>query len=204
MPAFLTGRKSIVSYRIKRFDTRLGYLAVPKLRQDGYIPFFVAEKKRSEQALIEVVQECWINGVSTRKIENIARKIGIESLTASEVSEINHGLDEMVHEFRNRRLEAEYPVIWADALYEKIRDDHRIQNKAVMEIKAVNLAGEQEILAVEPMESESEETYTVLFRNLQDRGVEKVWLCVSDAHKGLQAAIKKCFLGTTWQICNSS
>lgn len=89
----------------------------------------------------------------------------------------------MVHEFRNRRLEAEYPVIWADALYEKIRDDHRIQNKAVMVIKAVNLAGEQEILAVEPMESESEETYTVLFRNLQDRGVEKVWLCVSDAHK---------------------
>ena len=89
-------------YRIRRFDTRLGtvYLSVPKLRQGGYIPFFVTEKKRSEQALIQVVQECWLNGVSTRKIENIAKRLGIESLSASEVSEINNGLDEMVDEFR--------------------------------------------------------------------------------------------------------
>ena len=105
-------------YRIRRFDTRLGtvYLSVPKIRQGGYIPFFVTEKKRSEQALIQVVQECWLNGVSTRKIENIAKGLGIESLSASEVSEINHGLDQMVDEFRSRKLDAEYPVIWADAL----------------------------------------------------------------------------------------
>ena len=128
-------------YRIRRFDTRLGtvYLSVPKIRQGGYIPFFVTEKKRSEQALIQVVQECWLNGVSTRKIENIAKRLGIESLSASEVSEINNGLDEMVDEFRSRKLAAEYPVIWADALYEKIRDNHRISSKAVMVIKAVNL-----------------------------------------------------------------
>ena len=102
-------------YRIRRFDTRLGtvYLSVPKIRQGGYIPFFVTEKKRSEQALIQVVQECWLNGVSTRKIENIAKRLGIESLSASEVSEINNGLDEMVDEFRSRKLDAEYPVIWA-------------------------------------------------------------------------------------------
>ena len=113
-------------YRVRRFDTRLGtvYLSVPKIRQGGYIPFFVTEKKRSEQALIQVVQECWLNGVSTRKIENIAKGLGIESLSASEVSEINHGLDQMVDEFRTRRLDAEYPVIWVDALYEKIRDNH--------------------------------------------------------------------------------
>ena len=113
-------------YRVRRFDTRLGtvYLSVPKIRQGGYIPFFVTEKKRSEQALIQVVQECWVNGVSTRKIENIAKGLGIESLSASEVSEINHGLDQMVDEFRTRRLDAEYPVIWVDALYEKIRDNH--------------------------------------------------------------------------------
>ena len=105
-------------YRVRRFDTRLGtvYLSVPKIRQGGYIPFFVTEKKRSEQALIQVVQECWLNGVSTRKIESIARRLGIESLSASEVSEINSGLDQMVDEFRTRRLDAEYPVIWADAL----------------------------------------------------------------------------------------
>ena len=190
-------------YRIRRFDTRLGtvYLSVPKLRQGGYIPFFVTEKKRSEQALIQVVQECWLNGVSTRKIEKIAKRLGIESLSASEVSEINNGLDEMVDEFRTRKLEAEYPVIWADALYEKIRDNHRIASKAVMVIKAVNLEGQQEILAVEPMENESEETYSALFRRLQDRGLEKVWLCISDAHKGLQAAIRNTLPGTTWQRC---
>ena len=113
-------------YRVRRFDTRLGtmYLSVSKIRQGGYIPFFVTEKKRSEQALIQVVQECWLNGVSTRKIENIAKGLGIESLSASEASEINHGLDQMVDEFRTRRLDAEYPVIWVDALYEKIRDNH--------------------------------------------------------------------------------
>ena len=190
-------------YRVRRFDTRLGtvYLSVPKIRQGGYIPFFVTEKKRSEQALIQVVQECWLNGVSTRKIENIAKGLGIESLSASEVSEINSGLDQMVDEFRTRRLDAEYPVIWVDALYEKIRDNHRIVSKAVMVVKAVNLEGRQEILAVEPMENESEETYSALFRRLQERGLEKVWLCVSDAHKGLQAAIRSTLHGTSWQRC---
>ena len=190
-------------YRVRRFDTRLGtvYLSVPKIRQGGYIPFFVTEKKRSEQALIQVVQECWLSGVSTRKIENIARRLGIESLSASEVSEINGGLDQMVEEFRTRRLDAEYPVIWADALYEKIRDNHRVVSKAVMVVKAVNLEGRQEILAVEPMENESEETYSALFRKLQERGLEKVWLCVSDAHRGLQAAIRSTLHGTSWQRC---
>lgn len=190
-------------YRIRRFDTRLGtvYLSVPKIRQGGYIPFFVTEKKRSEQALIQVVQECWLNGVSTRKIEKIAAKLGLESLSASQVSEINKGLDDMVEEFRNRKLDKEYPVLWADALYEKIRDNHRVVSKAVMVIKAVNMDGQQEILAVEPMENESEQTYSAVFRKLQERGVEKVWLCVSDAHKGLEAAIRQTLPGTTWQRC---
>ena len=190
-------------YRIRRFDTRLGtvYLSVPKIRQGGYIPFFVTEKKRSEQALIQVVQECWLNGVSTRKIEKIAGKLGLESLSASEVSEINKGLDDMVEEFRSRKLDKEYPVLWADALYEKIRDNGRVVSKAVMVIKAVNMDGQQEILAVEPMENESEQTYSALFRKLQERGMEKVWLCVSDAHKGLEAAIRKTLPGTTWQRC---
>ena len=161
----------------------------------------MTEKKRSEQALIQVVQECWLNGVSTRKIEKIAAKLGLESLSASQVSEINKGLDDMVEEFRNRKLDKEYPVLWADALYEKIRDNHRVVSKAVMVIKAVNMDGQQEILAVEPMENESEQTYSAVLRKLQERGVEKVWLCVSDAHKGLEAAIRQTLPGTTWQRC---
>jgi transposase-like protein len=189
--------------RVRRFDTRLGtlYMVIPKLRKGGYIPFFVTEKKRSEQALIEVIQEAWMNGISTRKIDRVAKSLSIENISASQVSEINKGLDDMVHEFRTRPLEAEYPVLWVDALYEKIRNDSRVQNMAVQVVKGINKEGIPQILAVEPMENESEETYRTLFANLKSRGLKTVWLCVSDAHKGLQAAIRKEFIGASWQRC---
>jgi len=189
--------------RLRRFDTRLGtmYLLIPKLREGGYIPFFVTEKRRSEQALIEVVQEAWINGISTRKIDRLAKSLGIENISASQVSEISKGLDDMVTEFRTRPLEEEYPVLWIDALYEKIRDHDRCQNKAIMVVKGINLQGMPQILAVEPFNEESEENYVSLFASLKDRGLKKVWLCVSDAHRGLQNAIRKEFLGASWQRC---
>jgi transposase-like protein len=190
-------------HRVRRFDTRLGtvYLLVPKLRKGGYIPFFVIERKRSEQALIQVVQEAFINGVSTRKIERLAKSLGIENLSASQVSEINKGLDEQVQAFRSRPLESEYPILWADGLYEKVRTNGRVQSMAVLVVSGVSRSGLREILAVEPMYNESEETYTVLFNSLKARGLEKVWLVVSDAHLGLQAAVRKCFLGASWQRC---
>jgi putative transposase len=189
--------------RLRRFDTRLGtmYLLIPKLREGGYVPFFVTEKKRSEQALIEVIQEAWVNGISTRKIDRLAKSLGIENISASQVSEINKGLDEMVATFRTRRLEAEYPVLWIDALYERIRDNNQTKNKAIMVVKGINLEGMQQILAVEGFEGETEENYRSLFSSLKARGLEKVWLCVSDAHKGLQNAIRKEFLGSSWQRC---
>ena len=189
--------------RLRRFDTRLGtmYLLIPKLREGGYIPFFVTEKKRSEQALLEVVREAWINGISTRKIDRLAKSLGIENISASQVSEISKGLDDMVHEFRTRPLEAEYPVLWIDALYEKIREQDRCQNKAIMVVKGINLQGMPQILAVEPFNEESEENYRTLFASMKDRGLNKVWLCVSDAHRGLQNAIQKEFLGASWQRC---
>ena len=93
------------------------YLLIPKLREGGYIPFFVTEKRRSEQALIEVVQEAWVNGISTRKIYRLAKSLGIENISASQVSEISKGLDDMVTEFRTRPLEEECPVLWIEALY---------------------------------------------------------------------------------------
>ena len=190
-------------YRVRRFDTRLGtmYLLVPKLRRGGYIPFFVVERKRSEQALIQVVQEAFINGVSTRKIERLAKSLGIENLSASQVSEINKGLNEQVEAFRSRVLEREYPVLWVDAMYEKIRTNGRVVNMAVLIVTGITTSGIREILAVEPVYGESEETYTRLFSTLKERGLEDVWLVVSDAHKGLQAAVRKCFLGASWQRC---
>jgi putative transposase len=189
--------------RVRRFDTRMGtiYLLIPKVRKGGYVPFFVTEKKRSEQALIQVVQEAFINGVSTRKIERLARSLGIESISPSQVSQINKELTQQVEEFRNRPLADTYPVIWIDALYEKIRDNHRVCNMAVHVVCGVNLEGKREVLAVEPMYEESEASYTALFNSLKKRGLQNVWLAVSDAHQGLIAAVQKSFVGCSWQRC---
>ena len=189
--------------RVRRFDTRMGtmYLLVPKVRKGGYIPFFVTERKRSEQALIQVVQEAFVNGVSTRKIERLAQSLGIESISASQVSQLNKELNEQVEEFRNRLLENTYPIIWIDALYEKIRDNHRVRNLAVHVVSGINLDGKREILAIEPMYEESEASYTTLFESLKKRGLQNIWLAVSDAHQGLIAAIQKSFVGCSWQRC---
>jgi transposase-like protein len=189
--------------RVRRFDTRLGtmYLLVPKLRQGGYIPFFVTERKRSEQALIQVVQEAFINGVSTRKTERLAKSMGIEGISAGQVSEINKDLDEQVRHFRTRALEKTYAVIWVDALYEKIRYDGRVVTMAVLVVAGITLEGSRDILTVEPMLRESEETYRQLFEGLKKRGLKDVWLCISDCHPGIKAAIGRCFLGASWQRC---
>lgn len=190
--------------RVRRFDTRLGtiYLLVPKLRQGGYIPFFVTERKRSEQALIQVVQEAFINGVSTRKIERLAKSLGIENLSAGQVSDINKELDEQVRYFRTRSLEKCYPVVWVDALYEKIRHDgRRIVSMAVLVVAGITMEGTRDILTVEPMLRESEDTYRSLFEGLKKRGLEDIWLCISDSHPGLKTAITKSFLGASWQRC---
>jgi len=189
--------------RVRRFDTRLGtlYLLIPKVRQGGYIPFFVTEKKRSEQALIQVVQKAFINGVSTRKMERLAHSLGIEGISAGQVSVMTKELDDQIDRFRTRPLEREYPVIWVDALYEKIRFDGRVISMAVLVVAGVTLEGRREVLACEPMMNESEETYQMLFNSLKQRGLEKVWLCVSDAHKGLRNAVQKAFLGCSWQRC---
>ena len=174
------------------------------MRIGGYVPFFVTEKKRSEQALIQVVQEAFINGVSTRKIELLARSLGslgIESSLPSQVSQINNELTLQVEEFRTRPLAETYPVIWIDAIYEKIRDNHRVCNKAVHVVCGVNLAGKREVIAVEPKYEESEASYTALFNRLKKRGLQNVWLAVSAAHQGLVAAIEKSFVGCSWQRC---
>lgn len=190
-------------YRVRRFDTRMGtiYLMVPKLRKGGYIPFFVSEKSRSEAALMNVIQEAYINGVSTRKIKRLATSLGIESISRGQVSNITRELNEQVQAFRNRRLNKIYPVLWVDALYEKIRYDNRVINMAVEVVIGIDMEGKRDILAIEPMQEESEATYKSLFDSLKARGLEDVWLVVSDAHKGLTKAIRESFVGCAWQRC---
>jgi transposase-like protein len=177
------------------------YLFVPKLRQGGYIPFFVSEKSRSEAALMNVIQEAYINGVSTRKIKRLAQSLGIESISRGQVSNITRELNEQVQAFRNRRLEKVYPVLWVDALYEKIRYDNRVINMAIEVVIGIDIKGKRDILAIEPMQEESEATYKSLFESLKSRGLEDVWLVVSDAHKGLMKAIRESFVGCAWQRC---
>ena len=190
-------------YRVRRFDTRLGtmYLFVPKIRNGGYIQFFVTERKRSEVALMNVIHEAYINGVSTRKIERLAKSLGIDSISRSQVSQITKELNEQVQAFRERPLEGTYPVLWVDAVYEKIRAGRQVQNMAVAVVVGLDEAGRRDILAVEPMYEESEATYHVLFEKLKERGLKNVWLVVSDAHKGLANAVQKSFVGCSWQRC---
>ena len=191
-------------FRTRRLDTRMGtmYLLVPKVRNGGYIPFFVTERKRSEAALVQVVQEAFVNGVSTRKMDKLAKSLGIEGISRSQVSEMTKGLNEQAEEFRNRPLTSgAYPVLWVDALYEKVRYGGRVVSMAILLVCGVNEEGKREVLAIESMLEESRESYKQLFEKLKERGLTKPSLIVSDAHKGLVAAIGECFPGASWQRC---
>lgn len=190
-------------HRPRRFDTRMGsfYLMVPKVRKGGYVPFFFQEKKRSEVALYEIIREAHILGVSTRKVDKLVRAMGLNGMSSGQVSEIVSGLDEQIKAWSSRPLDAVYPVLWVDAVYEKIREGGHVISAAVLVVQGLTVDGKREILAIEPMLEESEETYASVFRNLKDRGVKKVWLVVSDAHAGLKKAAQKAFLKSSWQRC---
>jgi len=190
-------------YRVRRWDTRLGtiYLTVPKVRTGGYQPFFLVNRQRSETALMSVIQECWINGISTRKMMRVFKSFGIEDISASQVSQVSKEVDSEVNQFRQAPLSDSYPVVWIDALYEKIRDNQKVTSKAIMIAMAINTKGQKEILAIEPMDNESTDTWTVFFDRLKARGIKQVGLLVSDAHQGIQSALKGAFVGTSWQRC---
>lgn len=190
-------------YRVRRWDTRLGtiYLTIPKVRMGGYQPFFLVNRQRSEAALMSVIQECWINGISTRKMHRVFKSFGIEDISAGQVSNVTKELDVEVNSFRSAPISENYPVIWIDALYEKIREDNKVVSKAIMVAMGINSEGHKEILAIEPMENESKDTWELFFDKLKERGMKNVSLVVSDAHAGIQSALKSAFLGASWQRC---
>ena len=190
-------------YRVRRWDTRLGtiYLTIPKVRTGGYQPFFLVNRQRSEAALMSVIQECWINGVSTRKMKRVFHSFGIEDISAGQVSNVTRDLNEEVSRFRSAQLDSQYPVIWVDAMYEKIREGNKVVSKAIMIAMAINSEGHKEIIAIEPMENESSHTWSLFFKKLKDRGLQSIGLIVSDAHSGIQSALKSAFLGAAWQRC---
>jgi transposase-like protein len=188
-------------YRERRWDTRLGTLTlnVPKLREGGYVPSFIEHRKRSEQALISVIQEAVVKGVSTRKIEAVLEQFGIAGVSAGQVSQLCATMDEKVRQFGERPL-GESRYVWVDALYEKVRVDDRVESMAVVIATGVNLEGRREVLGVDVVPAESEEGWSAFFKNLKERGLKGVKLVISDAHKGLMAAVRK-VLKAEWQRC---
>lgn len=178
------------------------YLMVPKVRRGGYTPFFVTERKRSETSLIQVVQKAFVQGVSTRKMEKLAKGLGIENLPRSQSSEMSKGLNNQVNEFCNCLLSnTVYPILWLDALYEKVRIEGRIVSMAVLIVCGVDENGRRDIITVEPMAEEFRDTYGLLFQNLKERGLRTPQLVTSDAHAGLVSAIRESFPGAAWQRC---
>ena|SRR6476659_3745665 len=188
-------------HRERRWDTRLGTLTlqVPKVREGGYVPTFIEHRKRSEQALISVIQEAVVQGVSTRKIELVLEEFGIAGVSAGQVSQLCAALDEKVRQFRERPL-GESRYVWVDALYEKVRTDNRVESMAVVIATGVNPQGQREVLGFDVIAAESEEGWTTFFKSLKERGLQGVNLVISDAHGGLKAAIRK-VLKAEWQRC---
>lgn len=150
---------------------------------------------------MNVIHEAYVNGVSTRKIEKLAKSLGIDSISRGKVALITKELNEQVEAFRKRPLNQTYPVLWVDALYEKINYDRHVKNMAVLVVVGVDESGRRDILAIEPMQDESEATYRELFQSLMDRGLKDTWLVVSDTHKGLVKAVQTSFIGCSWQHC---
>jgi putative transposase len=188
-------------YRDRRWDTRLGtmQLQVPKVREGGYVPSFIEHRKRSEQALISVIQEAVVKGVSTRKIEAVLEELGIAGVSAGQVSQLCAALDEKVRKFREGPL-GEIRYVWVDALYEKVRVDDRVESMAVVIATGANLQGHREVLGFDVIAAESEEGWAEFFKGLKERGLHGVKLVISDAHTGLKNAVRK-VLKVEWQRC---
>jgi putative transposase len=188
-------------YRPRRWDTRAGEieLQIPKMRQGSYFPSFLQPRKRSEQALVSVVQQAYVCGVSTRRVDQLVESLGLR-ISKSEVSRIAGLLDEQVRAFRERPLEGRYPYLFVDAKIEKVRDGGRVQRKCVVIAHAVHETGRREIIGLDVGEAETEAFWTEFLRSLVARGLVGVQLTISDAHPGLKAAIAR-VLGSPWQRC---
>jgi putative transposase len=190
-------------YRHREWDTRLGTieLEIPKLRTGSYYPSFLDPRKRSEQALVSVVAEAYLQGVSTRKVESLVQSLGIASLSKSQVSRLASVLDEQVKVFRTRRLDAEYPYLYLDARYEHVREGGRVQSQAVVVGYGIRGDGVREVLAFDVLASEGLEVWREFLQGLVARGMRGVKLVTSDAHQGLRRAIGEVLLGASWQRC---
>src|SRR3954451_1113063 len=188
-------------YRERAWATRAGEieLRIPRLRQGSYFPSFLEPRRRAEQALVAVVQEAYVNGVSTRKVDRLVEQMGVH-MSKDQVSRLCRGLDEQVQAFRERPLEGRYPYVWLDGKIEKVRERGGVRSKCVVIAYAVHETGRREVIGLDVGEAETEAFWREFLRSLRARGLTGVRLCVSDCHEGLRAAIAR-VLGCPWQRC---
>ena len=189
-------------YRERDWETRAGTveLRIPKLRKGSYFPGFLEPRRMAEKALVAVVQEAYIQGISTRSVDDLVKAMGMSGISKSQVSRLCEEIDGRVATFLNRPLEGEWPYIWLDATYVKVRQDGRIVSVAAIIAVGVNNDGRREILGLSIGASEAETFWVGFLRTLARRGLRGVKLVVSDAHEGLKAAVAKVF-NATWQRC---
>lgn len=189
-------------YRDRKWETRAGTVDVriPKLRKGSYFPSFLEPRRAAEKALTAVIQEAYVHGVSTRSVDDLVKAMGMTGISKSQVSRLCADIDERVHAFLERPIEGEWPYLWIDATYVKVREAGRIVSVAVIIAVAVNTEGRREVLGMAVGPSEAEPFWTKFLRTLTRRGLRDVKLVISDAHEGLKAAAAK-VLSATWQRC---
>jgi transposase-like protein len=192
-------------YRDRRWDTRVGSidLAVPRVRDGSYLPSLIDPRRRTERALLAVVQEAYVSGVSTRRVDDLVRALGIEGISRSEVSRICAALDGEVERFRSRPLgETTFPYLWLDATYLKVRETGRVVSMACLVASGVAATGERRILGLELSPGNDEgSAWPAFIRGLVERGLHGVRLVISDDHAGLVKAVHEQLLGSGWQRC---
>jgi putative transposase len=190
-------------YRPRPWETRVGEieLLIPRKRQGpAYFPSFLEPRRRSEQAIVAVVLEAYVNGVSTRKVDRLVEQLGIAGMTKDRVSHLCGALDQQVSVFRERPLEGSYPYLWLDAKHLKVRSGGHVRSKALVIAYAVHESGVREVIGLDLGEVESEAFWVEFLRSLRARGLEGVRLAVSDQHEGLKHAIER-VLACPWQRC---
>ena len=196
-----TGQRN--GYRERQWDTRVGTieLQVPRVRDGGFYPSLLEPRKRAERALVAVVQEAYVQGVSTRRVDDLVQALGIGGISKSQVSRLCQGLDAEVERFRTRRLEGPYPYVWLDATFVKVREGGRVASMAVVIAIGVTAGGEREVLGLDVGPSEDGAFWLQFLRGLVARGLGGVKLVTSDAHEGLKGAIAAVLQGAAWQRC---
>jgi len=189
-------------YRERDWQTRAGAveLRIPKLRRGSYFPGFLEPRRMAEKALTAVIQEAYIQGISTRSVDELVKAMGMSGISRSQVSRLCEEIDERVKAFLDRPIEGDWPYLWVDATYVKVRQAGRIVSVAVIVAVGVNTDGRREVLGMDIGPSEAETFWTGFLRQLARRGLRGVKLVISDCHEGIKAAVSK-VLCATWQRC---